>query len=453
MRSWLKSLTRRALAWAGVPLQDPGLLAFLGAPPTSSGVPVTEATALNYSAVWRAVSLLSGTVAMLPRSVVGADGRVSVSHPVYKLLARQPNDAETPFVFWQAMQADVELHGNCYAEIVRERGLTPRALNRIHPDDVEPKSVAGGRRVYLVRGREKPVLGEDMIHIPGPGFDGLRGRSRIRLARESIGLGLAAEQYAAGFYGRGSVPCGVLSHPGELNEEATKRLRASWDAIHSGVDGSHRVAILEEGMSFAPISVPPADAEVLASRQFQVVEIARWFGVPPHLLQDLTQATYSNIEHQSIDFLTFSVTPRLCPIEQELLSKLFLDSERGHFSVVHDVSPLLRTDTKTRYETHKIGRDGGWLTVNDVLRRESMPEHTGPGGDELLLPANTVTIGRSAATPLDLVSMSAAVEVIRGLRPLARVTAQAILAEALPDASPTLITGTLDRLMADGTVQ
>lgn len=399
-RSWGQRLARRLIAraakYAGIPLRDPALVAMFGHDPAASGVDVDEATALNFSAVWAAVNLLSSSVASLPAGVFkrqGDGGEPVEDHPVHALLSEEPNPDMTPYTFHETLQAHVLTWGNAYVEIERAGdGGPPVALWPLLPNQVRPECDDAGNLVYQFTGHEpgeedKTFQPRDIIHVPGLGFDGVMGYPVIQQARESIGLGLASEKFGAGFFGNGSLPHGVISHPTELSPEAKKNLRESWERMHRGPENTHRVAILDEAMKYEKIGIPPEDAQFLETRQFQVVEIARWFNVPPHMLRDLSNATFTNIEHQGIEFLTYSLRPWLIRWRQEYRRKLFSPEERKALYVDHDVQALLQTDMNARYDAYTKGRNGGWLTLNDILKRENKPALPPQLGDSRLVPS------------------------------------------------------------------
>ena len=225
--------------------------------------------------------------------------------------------------------------------------------------------------------------------MPGIGFDGLKGYGCVHKARESIALGVATERFGATFFGNGTTTGGVIEHPGELSQPARENIRASWNEIHKGLEHAHRIAILEEGMKYVKTSVSPEDSQFLQTRQFQIVEIARWFNLPPHLLRDLTHATFSNIEHQGAEFLTYSLRPWLVRWEMELRRKLLSDAEKKTRRFEFDVSVLLRGDTLARYQAYQIGRNMGVLSTDDIRRKERMtPLGKAAGGDLYLAPVN-----------------------------------------------------------------
>jgi HK97 family phage portal protein len=378
--------------------KSPELARLLGSSPVSSGVSVNEDTALNYSAVWAAVSLISSQVASLPlilyrRLEDGGKERLT-GHPTYRLLHDQPNPEMSSMVFRETLQAHVLTWGNAYAEIEWRGDGRPSALWPLAPNRVIPERQAG-RLQYRVNnpgGKDVTIPAEDMLHVPGLGFDGTVGYSPVRMARESIGLGIATERFGGAFFGNGATFGGVLTHPGRLGEVAQKQLRESVNARHQGVERAHRLMILEEGMTYAQIGVEPDSAQYLETRKFQTEEICRWFNLPPHKLRNLDRATFSNIEQQSIEFVTDTLRPWLVRWEQEVNRKIVLQ-DRSQF-VEHLVDGLLRGDIASRYAAYAVGRQWGWLSADDVRERENMNPLPAKAGQIYLVPFNMAPANR-----------------------------------------------------------
>lgn len=393
---------KRSAKYAGIPLRDPALVALLGHQPTESGVDVDEAAALNISAVWQAVNVYSNSISTLPLGVFKEEGDgnrvLAKDHPVYELLFDAPNPEMTPVVFFGALQSHLQTWGNAYAFIERETedpDSKPVALWPVLPNQMQPdRDHVTGDLFYrfqaMFPGEESrdDIQPWEVLHVPGLGFDGIRGYSVVQLAREGLGLSLATERFGAAFFGRGCNTTGVIHHPGELEESARKNLRESWEMLYRGPGNAHRIAVLEEGMTYQKMSIPPDDAQFLETRKFQIVEIARWFNLPPYMLRDLDGATFSNIEHQGIEFLVYSLSPWLVKWQQELKRKLFSPPERKVFYVEHDVTSLLKTDTNARYNSYQVGLSGGWLTLNDVLRKENMNLLPSKLGNARVIPEN-----------------------------------------------------------------
>jgi HK97 family phage portal protein len=401
MMKWLaEKIAYRAAKFAGIPLRDPALVQLLGGKPTEAGVEIDEHSALNISAVWQAVNLISGTRASLPVYVYEQQTptrrRVAHDQPEYNLVHKSPNEEMTPFVFHETLQAHALTWGNGYGRI-EWSGDVPTEIIPLMPDQVQPDRREDGSLFYQFKAKyddeqDEELEPREVIHIPGLGFNGRQGYPVVGFARESLGLMSAAEKFGASLFGRGTIPGGVLETEVGLEETAKKNLRESWELLHRGPQNSHRIAILDEGMTFKPIGLPPEDAQFLQTRQFQVVEIARWFNVPPHMLRDLSQATFSNIEHQGLDFLIYTLLPWLIRWQQEYTRKLFPGKKSNRFGIAHDVKALLQTDTAGRYNAYAVGRNNGFLTLNDILRSENMNTIEDETGDQRIMPANMVVL-------------------------------------------------------------
>jgi HK97 family phage portal protein len=385
--------------WSGpITSNSPELARLWADPPVTSGVAVNEQTALNYSAVWAAVQRISGDVGSLPLVLykrVG-DGKEPLrDHPTYRLLHDQPNPDMTAVVFRETLQAHLLTWGNAYAEIEWRGDGRPNALWPIEPNRVTPERTAGGGLRYKVQGYNKADVyfaPEDMLHIPGLGFDGTCGYSVIQKARESIGLGIAMEKFGGAFFGNGTTFGGILTHSARLSDAARKNIRESFNSKHQGVHRAHNFALLEEGMTYTPLGVPPDDAQFLETRRFQVTEIARWFQIPPHMLADLERATFSNIEQQQIDYYTGTLRRWLVRWEQEINRKLVL--QQGTQFVEHVIDGLLRGDIESRYAAYAVGRQWGWLSADDVRSKENLNPLPSDAGKIYLVPINMAPADR-----------------------------------------------------------
>jgi len=368
---------------------------FLPLSDTQSGVLVNETLALNLSSVYACTQVLAQTIGSLPLHVYQrtADGKNrAASHPLYRLLHDAPNPEMTSMSWRQTIMLHLCLWGNHYSEIERNSAREPVALWPITPWRVSLKRV-NGQLVYAVM-LDSGVVNvpfADMVHVKGLSYDGLIGLPPLRAAKEAIGLGLAAQKYAAKFFANDARPGGILEHPGQLSDEAATRLRKSFERTHEGLDNKFRVAVLEEGMKFNAVGVPPEDAQLLETRKFGVSEIARYFRMPLHKISDLDRSTNNNIEHQAIEFVTDTIRPWLVNIEQELSFKLF----SGDYFPEFLIEGLLRGDIKTRYEAYAIGRQWGWLSVDDIRARENMNKLPNGQGDQYLVPLNMISADRT----------------------------------------------------------
>lgn len=386
---------------------DADLLAALGVQATASGVHVTPESAMRLSAVSACVRLISESIASLPLHVyrrLDERKRVKVIDvPAHRLLHDEPNPLMTSFTMRETMSAQLLLWGKALAVVIRNQASEPVEILPVHPSRVQIRRSDLIGLVYDVRlpnERTITVGQADMIHVPGLSFDGIESLSPIRYAAQSIGLGIAAEQYGAAFFGNGSTPSGYLTMAERLSPEQVTTLRNSWYASYGGVANSNKTAVLFGGAKFERISIPPSEAQFVEARKFQVAEIARWYRVPPHMIGDLEKATFSNIEHQALEFVTHTLRPWLVRWEQELNRKLFPTSTAGVPSdlyVEFNVDGLLRGDIKSRSDYYIRGRQWGWLSANDIRALENMDPID--NGDVYLSPLNMVQAGDPAADP------------------------------------------------------
>jgi HK97 family phage portal protein len=384
----------------------PGWVKKLGGWDTATGVDVTPDKALQVAAVFACVRILAETVASLPLPIyrrLGNGGKARApDHYLYPILHDQPNPEMTSFSFRETMMGHVATWGNAYAEIEFNQGGGINALWPLRPDRMRVKR-EGGRLQYLYRvpdkvgGQEITLEMERIFHVRGLSNNGIVGYSPIQLARQSVGLALAAEEFGGRFFGNDARPGVILEHPGKLSEEAHKRLRESWESRHGGLDKSHRVAILEEGLQVHEIGLPPGDAQFLETRKYQRSEIASIFRMPPHMIGDLERATFSNIEQQSLEFVIYTLWPWLVRWEQEIKRCLFTPIEARMYFAEFLVEGLLRGDIQSRYQAYATGRQWGWMSANDVRRLENM--NPIEGGDAYLVPLNMIPAGQAGLEP------------------------------------------------------
>ncbi len=372
----------------------------MGGQETASGEKVNEDGALKLSAFWAAVHIISGAVGFLPLNLyrrLPDDGREKApTHPAWKLIHDRPNEYQDALTFQEQLQAHVLVYGNGYAQIERDSTGKPLALWPMLPTQVSPALRNGGRTVvyeHVIEGRD-PIIHDaaNVLHIKGLGFDGLKGYSVIGYARESLGLTQATERFGARFFGNGAVASGVLTHPGKLSDPARKHLIEELEKKHGG-EQQHRPMLLQEGMQWAQNTIPPDDAQFLETRKIQITEIARWFQIPPHMLADLEHATFSNIEHQGIQFVTMTLMRWLRAWEHECSWKLLgAPSRKTHFCEFNPAA-LLRGDTGARYKAYHDGIMDGWLTRNEARQLENLNRIDGL--DDPLQPLNMTAVGET----------------------------------------------------------
>lgn len=351
---------------------------------SSAGKAVTEQSAMQISAVYACVRVLSEAIASLPLHTYVYDENDSkkkaVDHPLYKLLHDEPNPEMTSFIFRETLMTHLLMWGNAYAQVIRNGrgevvGLYPLMANRMRVDRDENGKLY---YEYKMSSTDAPTMKtgtvrlapSDVLHIPGLGFDGLVGYSPIAMAKNSIGMAMATEEYGASFFKNGANPSGVLSMPGTVKDP--ERIRSSWEAGFGGSSNGNKVAILEEGMTYTPISISPEQAQFLETRKFQLDEIARIFRIPPHMIGDLEHATFSNIEEQSLEFVTYTLEPWITRWEQSMQRALLLPEEKDRYFIRFNVDGLLRGDYSSRMSGYATGIQNGILSVNDVRSLENM---------------------------------------------------------------------------------
>jgi HK97 family phage portal protein len=361
-----------------------------------SGENVTEHTALTYSAVWDAVNLISNTVAFLPLHLMQSKGktrRIADDRYTYRVLHDQANEYMTAMMFRKVLMSHVLTWGNGYAEIVRDGVGEVRALWPITPNRVSVLS-DGGIPVYQISMPDGSIVNlprEKTLHITGPSFDGFMGYSVIAMARKSIGLSMALETFGATYFGQGTHPGVIVSHPTKLNAESHSNLKKSLTETYSGLGQSHRLMLLEDGMKIEKVNIPPNDSQFLESRQFGVTDIARWFNLPPHKLKDLTRSSFNNIESEDASFYKGSILPWLILLQQnydmQLLSKYDRQlSGRGRYYFKHNMKGVLKGDTAAQTAHYSAMLDRGVYSINDVRALEDMDPIE--GGDIHLVPLN-----------------------------------------------------------------
>jgi HK97 family phage portal protein len=382
-----------ALKTAVVKLWGRGSSIFV--PRKAAGMHVDEHTALTLSPVWACVKVISETIATLPWHVYERDGRARnqmPGNPADWILSIQANPEMTAFQMRRFLVASALLWGNGYAEIQRDVAGRPLWLWPITPDRVTPERDAEGSLVFKVVGDHGDYVylsSDEMFHLPGMGYDGVTGYSVVAMAARSIGVGLASEEFAASFFANGTHPAGILTTDGALNTEQQKQLKESWDEKYGGgPKGAQKTAVLFGGLKWQALTMPLHEAQFLESRKYSVRDICRWFRVPPHKIADLDNATFTNIEHQAIEFVTDGLVPWITLLEQIANIKLIGRNMRGRVYTKINVNALLRGDFATRSAAYAQGRLNGWYSANDIREMEDL--NPVDGGDEYLVQSQMV---------------------------------------------------------------
>jgi HK97 family phage portal protein len=366
-------------------------------PTSNSGITVNEETALKISTVYACVKVISETVASLPLNLLkeesNGDSSKAKQHPLHGVLHDTPNTEMSSFTFRELMMTNLLLWGNAYALIKRDKDGHTTELHPLKSKNMAVERNTNGSIVYKYTTDTvtKTYTARQVLHIPAFSFDGIVGVSPITYAREAMGLALATEEFGARWFGNGARPGGILEHPGVVKDP--ERLRESWNKVYQGIKNSHKVAVLEEGMKYHQIGMSPEDSQFLQTRQFQISEICRIFRVPPHMVGDLTRSTFSNIEHQSIDFVVHTIRPWLVRWEQAIQRSLLGDTERTIYFAKFKVDGLLRGDFNSRMQGYATARQNGWMSANEIRDLEDMNKISADkGGDDYLVNGNMVAI-------------------------------------------------------------
>lgn len=363
--------------------------------PTASGAFVSPETAMRVSAVYSCIKVISESVAALPvklyRRLPTGDKQELPNHPLYDVLHDQPNDRQTAYQFWLVQAMFLAAKGNALAEMVPgSRGaitqLVPHDPDNAHPVVADDGSVSWRITERGTRNVQRVVSGEDMWHIPGTPYlsdDGVKALSPLDVERQAVGDAIATRDYGARFFANDATPGGVIQHPSHFkNSEDREAFRQAWQRAQGG-NNRGKVAVLEWGMEFKPVTVTNEQAQFLETRKYQDVDIARIYRVPPHKIGILDRATFSNIEQQAIEFVVDTLRPWLVCLEQAIKKDLLIAPD---VFAEFKVDALLRGDIESRYRAYAIGRNWGWLSANDVRRRENMNRIQ--DGDEYLRPGN-----------------------------------------------------------------
>ena len=381
---------------------------FLGG--STSGKTVTERSAMQMTAVYSCVRILAEAIAGLPLHLYTykEDGgkEKATGHPLYLLLHDEPNPEMSSFVFRETLMTHLLLWGNAYAQIIRNGKGEVVALYPLMPNRMTVDRDSSGQLFYSyqMNNSDAPTMKagtvilkpSDVLHIPGLGFDGLVGYSPIAMAKNAIGLAIATEEYGAKFFANGATPGGLLEYPGTVKDP--DRVRESWNKGFSGSQNAGKVAILEEGMKYTPISIAPEQAQFLETRKFQINEIARIFRVPPHMVGDLEKSSFSNIEQQSLEFVKYTLDPWVVRWEQSLSRALFTPEEKKQYFFKFNVEGLLRGDYQSRMNGYATARQNGWMSANDIRELENLDRIPAEeGGDLYLINGNMLPLVHAGA--------------------------------------------------------
>lgn len=377
---------------------------------SSAGKNVNERSAMQMTAVYSCVRILAEAVAGLPLHLYrykedGGKER-AIDNNLYHLLHDEPNKEMSSFIFRETLMTHLLLWGNAYAQIIRNGKGEVVALYPLMPNKMQVDRDENGELYYIytrssdeaktMDGVTVYLTPRDVLHIPGLGFDGLVGYSPIAMAKNAIGLAIATEEYGAKFFANGAAPSGVLEHPGTIKDPS--RLRENWNSTFGGSANSGKVAVLEEGMKYTPISISPEQAQFLETRKFQIDEIARIFRVPPHMVGDLEKSSFSNIEQQSLEFVKYTLDPWVIRWEQSLSRALLNEDEKRKYFFKFNLEGLLRGDYESRMSGYAVSRQNGWMSANDIRELENMDKIPAEdGGDLYLINGNMLPLNKAGA--------------------------------------------------------
>lgn len=383
----------RSIENPNIPLGDPTLWneIFGSSFETDSSVKVNQRTALMYSPVWQAVSLISGDVSGIPIKIyrVSGPGRDEQrNHPAARLVSRKANMEQSSYDFWRVMMTDALIWNNAYALIDRTEGDIPIGLLPLLPDRTSAKRLPDGQLFYesLIDGSPDAFAARDILHVRSIRVDGIDGLPLITQARNSFGLGLAAEKFGSKFFSNGAKAGGILEVPAAMSKIARDRVESDFTRHYTGQDAWFKTVVLREGAKFHALSIKPNEGQFLETRQEQVREVARWFNLPAHKLGDSSRTGYNTTAEENRAYLQGTLSHWLNTIRWEVWDKLLSESEQDDHLVEHDTMDLLRMDIKSRFETYSLGINNRILNPNEARERENLPPYE--GGSEFLVPLN-----------------------------------------------------------------
>lgn len=361
-----------------------------------TGVQITESNALICSAVWSCVSIISQTISTLPVHVVRRNGgEKQYEHPLYKLLATQPNEFMTPSAFKEAFLNNALLYGGAWAVVERDESGSVAAFYPLKSGDVTPTRRAGVLLFEVRIGSKLFTFTQDqVVNLLGWTMDGVTPISPVRSGAQALGLSVAMERYAGKAFSGGNIG-GILQTP-PMSKEAMTDFITSWREKYTGVDNAFKVAVLPDPMKFIPTTMKPQEGQLVEARQAIVLDVCRIWKVPPSMLGVMDKASYASLEQQNMSFFQQTILPWLVKLEQAFSLVGFLERERPELELKFNADALLRTTTAERYSAYMQGRQGGWLSINDVRRKEGLPPVE--NGDALLTPLNMTPVNGPAAS-------------------------------------------------------
>ena len=350
--------------------------------------------ALTLTAVWCAIRLLAESVSSLPVSVyskqANGDKLEDSKSPIYNLVKFKPNYYQNKITFFEFIMLSICTEGNSYVQIVRNNSGTPVQLICLSPSNVTV--VVNNNELFYQIDGGAVLDSSDVLHFKTITDDGVTGLSPIDQCAKALNWGVSLEEFGSTFFSNGAKPSSILQTDRALSDTALQRLKTSFNNNYGKLKNSNSTIVLEEGLTFKPISISPEQAQFLSSRQFSIEEVARIFNVPPHMLKDLSKSSFNNIEMQSQEFVTYTLMPYITRIEQEMNLKLFRTNELGKTFIEFNVNGLLRGDVKSRTDAYKTAITNGYMSINEVRQKENL--NSIEGGDKHFMQMNMTTIDK-----------------------------------------------------------
>lgn len=375
-------------------------------PATSAGVSVTPISAMQHTAVWGCINILSQSIAVLPLSLYKRETKnkrlvssKAYNHPLFSLLHDEPNSDMTSFSWRVSAMVHLGVRGNHYSQIIRNNGGKVVGIYPLIPENMKIVRLGSGVLAYLYTSSqygEVPLSSDEVLHFKGMTLDGIVGMNPIEHNRNTIGLSMAMEEFGGTYFKNGANGGGVLQTDKSLSQDAFDRLKSDWGSKYAGLVNANKPIILEEGLKWEKLAISNEDSQFLQSRKFQKSDIASIYRIPPHMVNEMDKATFGNIEHQSMQFVIDAIMPWVVSMEQEMNRKLLSKSEKANHYIKFNLAALLRGDTTTRYTAYGAGIKDGWMTRNEAREMEDM--NPLDGLDDPLYPLNMTKEGNTNAT-------------------------------------------------------
>lgn len=407
--SFLSKLVRTKATFESAPAGTAGAQLYHWGTSTLAGEIVSPGTAAQVAAVFCAIKILAETIGMISLDVYQQKGgsiHPLPKHPLQFRLHNEPNEDQTAIEWREMMTAQLALWGNgCSRKVYRGQRLA--ALIPLQYQALQIRKTPNGKKIYRYFPMDgsgsgpQDYSGDEILHIKNInlGSSTLEGTSPVIQVRNAIGLTMALEKYASRFFANGAIPGGLLMSPEILGDEGVRNLRESWKKLYGGAEHSNEIAVLEEGLKYQQIGSDPEKSQANESRKFQIREVSRVWRIPPHMLYETDQQSHNTIEQASIEFVTYTLMPWITRWEQGLNRSLLTEEEKGSVFFHFNLEDLLKGDLQSRYAAYAVGRNWGWLTANDILKKEHMNPREDEEGDVYLQPMNMIGYGEDYTQP------------------------------------------------------